>query len=191
MFSDRVGPSDVQLQCRLHYNFSWTFFFKLALAMILTPEQEWNFLRKIAMFSNENGCLEWLGSIRNRTGYGAFSIDSKNVCAHRVAWVLKHGYWPDEYILHTCDNKLCVNADHLYEGDYSDNAVDRSNRCHRHSTLKLTPREVFEICELLKLGLLTQKQIGEKYGITQSEVSNISTNKRWNHLTQRRELSSH
>jgi hypothetical protein len=81
----------------------------------------------------EGACWEWLGTIQKRIrrqgeGYGLLGarlVDGRYrmVYAHRIAWELLHG--PTElYILHSCDNRRCVNPAHLFEGSQKDNIMD-------------------------------------------------------------------
>ncbi len=66
--------------------------------------------------ANENGCHVWQRS-KNSRGYGVIYMDGKLRLAHRVAFYVKHDRWPHEgYVTdHVCENKACVNADHLRE----------------------------------------------------------------------------
>lgn len=68
-------------------------------------------------------CWHWIASLRN--GYGAFKIYGLVVDAHRVSYQLSNGNIADgKMILHKCNNKICVNPNHLYEGNRVDNAND-------------------------------------------------------------------
>lgn len=62
------------------------------------------------------GCIEWQRS-KNSRGYGVIYFDGKLRLAHRAAWFHKHGEWPDPDMVtdHICNNKICVNPDHLRE----------------------------------------------------------------------------
>lgn len=75
-----------------------------------------------------NGCWEWLGS-KNKFGYGAImrTVDgvSRLIGAHRFAYLTWRGEIPDGIdVLHTCDNRCCINPDHLWLGTHGDNMRD-------------------------------------------------------------------
>ncbi len=70
-------------------------------------------------------CWEWNGAII-QNGYGQIGIlAGKAGYAHRVSYELHNGPIPDGmYVCHSCDNKRCVNPNHLWLGTAKDNAQD-------------------------------------------------------------------
>lgn len=72
-------------------------------------------------------CLVWTGS-KNPQGYGKVSFNGRIVYAHRLAFKLEHGRWPELAILHhTCRNTSCVLAEHLEEVSSSKHAVKHTD----------------------------------------------------------------
>lgn len=75
-------------------------------------------------------CWIWTGAKNKRSGNrGKIKINKKWTSASRGSWLAFKGEIPkDMYVLHTCDNPECVNPNHLYIGNNSDNQKDRYNR---------------------------------------------------------------
>ena len=46
------------------------------------------------------------------TRYGVTTYKGKRVLVHRLAYFLVYGYWPEK-VVQTCNNRRCVNPDHL------------------------------------------------------------------------------
>lgn len=62
---------------------------------------------------NANGCWEWCGHIKNN-GYGLSILNGTSKLAHRLSWEVYNGKIPPRsYVVHECDNIICVNPDHL------------------------------------------------------------------------------
>ena len=84
--------------------------------------------------SSPNGCWEWTAA-HNEVGYGKFRLGGANFYAHRVSamWAgmidsakapLRTEQHIKGFVLHKCDNPKCVNPEHLWIGNASDNQKD-------------------------------------------------------------------
>lgn len=143
-----------------------------------------SFAAKIPVEASEQGCLEWLGAIRP-DGYGKFGYKKFQTLAHIYAYKRAFGEQSEDAVIrHTCDNRKCVNPDHLRTGTHADNVEDKVSKNRHcfgegHSNSKLTEQEVTEICDLMKNKTFMQKDIAKLYGVCKHTVYLIKKGKMW------------
>lgn len=126
------------------------------------------------------GCWNWMGSVVH-SGYGMFKLEDKARLAHRVSYAFRFGPIPDGLcVLHGCDNRRCVNPDHLSLGDNSENMVDMIVK--QRGTARLTEAQVIAIRSEYAAGGVSQNELAMKFGIGSTQVCRIVQGKRWAHV---------
>ena len=122
-------------------------------------------------------CWLWCGTT-NYYGYGVLLMPGeKPVRAHRYSYELHKGKIPESMvILHSCDNPLCVNPDHLSVGTRLDNNRDavkkrRNAFGDKNGRSKLSKHQV----NCIRSDNRPQHVIATEYGVTQSHVSRIKS----------------
>lgn len=139
------------------------------------------FLRKV---EKSPGCWLWKGSV-NAHGYGNFTLNKQYVAAHRGAYLLLVGEIPvGMSVLHKCDNRKCVNPEHLFLGTQKDNIQDAISKNRFKWNLKgypLSKEVVYQIKEHLIKGI-PQLEIAQIFKVARSTVSAINTGQNWKEL---------
>lgn len=131
-------------------------------------------------------CWPWTG-YKNVYGYGQFYLLGKYHPATRVIWELTNGPIANGlFVLHRCDNPICVNPSHLFLGTQRDNMRDckakgRNNRGERNGMHRFTAEQVKEIRRLYETGNDGYMKLGRKLGINRWTIRNLIKN-RWRHL---------
>ena len=140
--------------------------------------------------NEETGCIEWQKA-RNYSGYGTLWFNGRAGGAHRAAWLVANGGIPSGMqVLHRCDNRLCINPDHLFLGTNADNVADKvakgrqyrpyaKGQANGHS--KLTDAEAALIREMANKGV-ANRPLAEKFGVSTMTISMIRNNKTWTHV---------
>jgi hypothetical protein len=134
----------------------------------------------------EKGCWEWKGTILS-VGYGVMNVNSHRTYTHRLSYLLFKGEIPDEQdVCHKCDNRICVNPDHLWLGSRSDNIHDMVNKNRQAKgesigSSKLVTEEVLQIRSLYSKGT-TKTKLARKFDVSISAISMIVNRERWRHI---------
>lgn len=136
------------------------------------------------------GCWNWLGnSFQGKRGdrYGRFRDGTKKqVNAHRFAYELWNGPITNGlWVLHCCDNGLCVNPDHLFLGTQIDNEADKDAKGRRlrgasHPNSTLTEEKVRAIFYDTR----PRKILEAEYGVSKATICHIKLKYTWSHLWQ-------
>lgn len=148
-------------------------------------ERFWEKVDKTPGHGPSGDCWIWTGFV-HKSGYGYFYFLKKRWEVHRFSYVLHFGDIPSGMcICHNCDNRRCVNPDHLSVGTHRDNTKDKINkgrayylRGEESPGALLTEQEVMAIRESGK----KQIEIAKEYGVTQAAISLIRCRKTWQHL---------
>lgn len=128
-------------------------------------------------------CIEWTKA-KDKAGYGVSWKAGKYIRAHRKAYEDAYGPIPSgQVVRHTCDNRSCVNPNHLILGTYKQNSqdmVDRNRQAKgsRVGTSKLTE----ELVKIIKSLSGTSKQLANFFGVSATTIKDIRNNKIWKHV---------
>ncbi len=124
-------------------------------------------------------CVEFDGSLRG--GYGGIRYEGRMQGAHRVMCRLAHGEpsVPTLDALHSCDNPICINPNHLRWGTESENMQDKLVRV-RSKNQKLTPEQAVEIYR--RKGE-PQVILMAEFNISQAHVSMVQCGHLWSKVT--------
>lgn len=136
-----------------------------------------------------DGCWEWTGSTKTRNGEtrGRIMLDGERKNAAHWAWILYRGEISKGFqINHHCDNPLCVNPEHLYEGSQKENVEDISRRGRwpirtgeSNNNSKLCEKSVREIREMSGV---SNRSLAAEYGVSSAMIGLIRNGKAWTHL---------
>lgn len=129
----------------------------------------------------QDGCWNWQGSICPCTGYGKISVHDRPIGTHRLSYELFCGPIPRGMsVLHKCDNRRCINPDHLFLGSQVENVRDMWNKGRgvkppthfgvSNSNATLTDGQVDQLRSEYASKKIKQRDLAKKYGISQSTV---------------------
>ena len=139
---------------------------------------------KNVAYEPNTGCWLWIGYL-DEAGYGRISDKRISVGAHRISYTLyKSPNIENLCVCHHCDNRSCVNPDHLFIGTRAENNEDRDRKGRAKKYYKgsdnensrLTWSEVDLIRANASLGPM---ELGRRFKVTEGNIRYILKGKTW------------
>lgn len=151
------------------------------------------FQKQLLDTEKRRGCVLWPVNRLNGSGYGQLTIRRKKYggrrrfLAHRISYALSKGIVPSGMqVIHDCDNRRCVNPEHLTVGTQLENEAGkvkrgRSSRGEKRWSATLTDKEAKRLLALYRSGCRIV-DLAKRFNVSYYVAYSISTRKRWKHL---------
>ena len=172
--------------CSSHYG-RWRFHGDPLGGKTFAGESE-RYFREVVLSFVGDGCLIWPYS-KDFYGYGKMRRGRCNYYVHRLTCEAVHGPppAPEHEATHSCGHghEGCCNPAHIRWASRAENEADKlvhgtHGRGEQSSSAKLTEADVLVIRGLC--GKISQREIAEKFGVGQAQVSRIHCGNRWSWL---------
>lgn len=128
-----------------------------------------------------SGCWIWTGAI-SKVGYGRCGSEhKKTVSAHRLSYRVFKAEIPNGMVVaHKCDNRVCVNPDHLWLATHKENSEDmvkkgRSAYGERCGKSKLTREQI----DYIRSSDLSHRALGKMFNVSHANIGYIKRNHTW------------
>lgn len=125
----------------------------------------------------------WEGAINDK-GYGYFSRPT--IFAHRLSYFLYYDVDPlKQDVLHKCDIPLCINPEHLFLGNQSDNIKDMDKKDRRAKGEFAKSKMLDEEVKQIKQYLLNGERIcdlAREHKVNWRTIYDIKKSRTWKHI---------
>ncbi|MFA6897220.1 MAG: HNH endonuclease signature motif containing protein [Patescibacteria group bacterium] len=131
---------------------------------------------------DENGCWNCTSHKCNKDGYPRIRRDYHKTGVSRFMYKKFKGEIPIGMVIrHTCDNRKCINPEHLIIGTHQENMDDRNKR-HRtalgekNGRNKITKSQVIDILKDMETPVA---KLAERYNLKRGTIYDIKNRKIW------------
>lgn len=140
--------------------------------------------RPITYIVTEKGCHECTSHAPGKDGYCSISIDNKKYKIHRHIFKQTHGSIPMGLVIrHTCDNKICINPDHLKVGTIAENINDAVERgLVPKGSSKVNSKLTEDDVRYMRSSGISAWHLAKIYPVNKSTIIDILKRKSWKHV---------
>ena len=151
----------------------------------LISEAQSRFWPKVSR-GKKSECWPWL-AYTDKNGYGTMKVCGVLLKATHASLEISGRHRPaSSHALHSCDNPICVNPDHLRWGSNLQNMMERDARKRRtppkgenNGFAKLTDYDA----ACIKASTEKVREIAARFGVCKSTIQRIKNGERWQHVT--------
>jgi hypothetical protein len=148
------------------------------------PHQKSRFWALVPLELPKESCWPWRGFI-DVNGYGIFQTNKVNHRAHRIILQLRGIDLKGKVVCHKCDNKGCVNPEHLFVGTQLDNMRDakiKGRMAHgsKHCRAVLNEEKVKAIRYLHERGIGAEA-MARIFGCSSNTIKHAYQGRTWTH----------
>ena len=143
---------------------------------------------------DSKGCWIWQKSFQTG-GYGQLYCGGVKYLAHRLSYEIFKGEIPTDEsyhgieCCHKCDNRKCVNPDHMFLGTHKENGKDAAKKGKMgpiskgslHGKSKLMEYQILEIREKHSKGY-SMKELSKEYKVAYTTIRMIIVRRTWKHV---------
>ncbi len=143
-------------------------------------------MKEIKFKVNKNGCHICTSHCVDGEGYVICMRNGKRRPIYRHIYRLyRDAPIKGMVIRHTCDNRQCINPDHLILGTHQDNVQDRVKRGRsangvKNGRSKMTPAKVLRVYKDKKS---TRTELARRYGVDRQVIRKIQLGITWRCVT--------
>ncbi len=135
----------------------------------------------------KNDCWNCISHSTDNHGYPKLGRNGKTIRIARFMWENYFGSIPSSLcVLHHCDNRKCINPQHLFLGTTQENTQDRNIKKRqakgsKNGNSKLTEQDIAKIKRMF-LEKKSFSEISRKMKISPAAISHIATGRTWKHM---------
>ncbi len=136
-------------------------------------------------WNRDGDCIICTSHVANSGGYPLMQRNGRFMAICRHVLFRRYGEQPSSVVSrHTCDNKACINPDHIVPGSTGDNMKDRDERGdlyygERVKNSKLKEHQVREIRRLTREEKRLPREVAPMFGVSVSLVKMIRRGDIW------------
>jgi hypothetical protein len=146
--------------------------------------------KKIEFEIEDYGCFICTSHGRDVGGYPQIRVNRSLQAMSRFVYKEMFGEIPEGHVIrHKCDNRACINPEHLLTGTKKENSRDMVIRKRtrpvigeRNKNAKLTERKVRVIRDIYKKGEMNKSQLARLYNVSHTTINDAITEKWWGHV---------
>lgn len=134
---------------------------------------------------DDNGCHICTSHAPCQDGYPMFNQEKGTRYIYKYIYMVHHGEIPEGLLVrHKCDNRMCINPEHLELGTVKDNSMDmvvrgRSLKGSKNASSRLTEEQVRRIKQDTNS---TTAALARQYGVGESTIRRIRQGTHWRHV---------